>query len=332
MEAHCPGQDYRIYVLNNRVIGAWQRTPGGITGDGIHTVDELLAEINAEPRRQPEAGRLYRIAMDEEAEELLREYGHQRNSVIEAGKFVPLRRTCNVLTGGLPVQVPLTDFHQDNLALCSRAASLLHLDLAGIDLLSEDIGRSWLEGGTNICEINAQPQMPPALQGEILSTLVFGSGRIPVIMVVDNREHIDWLDKVMAQQQAQDRRTGLATASKAMLDNETLVRMDMDAPHSLRLLLRDPRTDIAFMVINSSLMLANGLPVDRCDLLILSGITGIRGNLTLMAEALASRSAQVWVDSDSPLWKKLTLQSGEITKIPEKKLGTRLWHWLESAF
>jgi cyanophycin synthetase len=330
VEQHCPGEDYRVYVLHGKVIAVWHRRPGGITGDGQNTVDALLEQVNSDPRRQPEAGRWYKISFDAEAAELLAEHGYGRDSVLPAGEFVPLRRTANVLTGGQPTEISLSAIHPDNLALCARAASILYLDLAGVDMISVDPGISWLDGGTSICEINAQPQMPPVIQKAILSGLVYGNGRIPVILVVDNRTHDGWLDRVIERQQALQRRAGVARADSVTLDGEILSRQQLDAPRGLHMLLRDPGTDIAIQVINNSAMLANGLPVDRCGLLVLSGITGIRGDPGVLAAALASRSETVWVDAQSPLWKRMELGHPDLDTVQEDQLTDKLCDWLES--
>jgi hypothetical protein len=195
-----------------------------------------------------------------------------------------------------------------------------------------DPGVSWLAGGTHICEINAQPQMPPALNREILAGLVFGNGRIPVIIIVDNRDHDGWLDRVIEQQQKKQRRVGVARTDRVTLDGETLAARQLDAPQGLHMLLRDPRTDIAIQVINSSTMLANGLPVDRAGLLVLSGITGIRGDPAVLAAALASRSAEVWVDTGSPVWKGVTVPHAKQEQVTEDGLAGRIANWLESWF
>lgn len=42
LEQHVEGNDYRIFVVGNKVIGAIQRKPAFVVGDGIHTIEELI--------------------------------------------------------------------------------------------------------------------------------------------------------------------------------------------------------------------------------------------------------------------------------------------------
>lgn len=89
-----------------------------------------------------------------------------------------------LMAGSLPVSRALHEAHPDKLALAIRAAREVGLDFAGVDLLMPDIGRSWLETGATICEINAQPQCNPGVYADILRRLVETDGRIPVVGVL----------------------------------------------------------------------------------------------------------------------------------------------------
>ncbi len=42
VEKHYDGNEYRIYVVGDKVIGATNRIPANITGDGINTVEKLI--------------------------------------------------------------------------------------------------------------------------------------------------------------------------------------------------------------------------------------------------------------------------------------------------
>jgi cyanophycin synthetase len=67
------------------------------------------------------------------------------------------------------------------LALAVKAAAVLRLDLAGIDLLLPNISLSWRDTGGAICEVNGQPQLSPHLHHELLPQLVPKQGRIPIV-------------------------------------------------------------------------------------------------------------------------------------------------------
>jgi len=102
---------------------------------------------------------------------------------------VRVRRTANISTACPDRRDDIV--HPDNRLLAERAARVIGLDVAGVDLLIPDVSRSWREVGGAICEVNAQPGMrvhwlahpERDLNGEMLETLVAGDGRIPIAAV-----------------------------------------------------------------------------------------------------------------------------------------------------
>ncbi len=272
VEKHIAGNDYRLHVFQGQVIFALHRVPGGVTGDGVATVDTLLARLNAEPLRGEADSRalLKRIALDEEALELLREQELTPDGVPAAGAFVRLRRTANVASGGMPVPI-LEEAHPDNLALAVRAARILRLDLAGIDLLMPDIRRSWLQSGAAICEVNAQPQLWSTLPAQILRALVPGDGRIPVVLAFGDDSQQSWLDALAERLAQRGMRVGLATPEAVSIGGRVVGRLHTDAYGRAMALLADPEVDVALLRVANDSLLATGLPVDRFDVLVLAG-------------------------------------------------------------
>ena len=192
VEKHVDGFGHRFTVHDGQVLAVLKRIAGGVTGDGQHTVTELLALQLQQPRVQRSVN-LGRVSLDAEALALLE--GSQRgpHSVVAASEFVLLRRRDNISAGGTNEHLSLDQVHPDNLALAVRAAKALYLDIAGVDILSPDIGRSWREHGAAICEVNARPQFGPGAQGDnyerMLTRLLGASSRIPVHIVLCGNQH-----------------------------------------------------------------------------------------------------------------------------------------------
>ena len=80
------------------------------------------------------------------------------DSVIEAGQFVRLRARDNINAGGTNETIELADVHPDNIALAEEAAQVLRLDLAGVDVIVNDMRVSWRDQDGALCEVNGQPQ------------------------------------------------------------------------------------------------------------------------------------------------------------------------------
>jgi cyanophycin synthetase len=190
VEKHHYGRDYRVTVLHGKVIKIMDRRPGGVTGDGAHTVTQLVELSNARDRamRAQHGRQRAPMRLDEEALKLLAARGYTAESVLPDGEFVALRRRANISAGGTYQILPPETLHPDNRMLAVNAALALGLDVAGIDVISGDPAKSWRETGGIIVEVNAQPQIgyrdTEAIFGEILVELMRGKGEIPVHLAI----------------------------------------------------------------------------------------------------------------------------------------------------
>jgi len=196
VEKHVDGGDYRVHVFQGEVYKVRHRIPGGVVGDGRSSVAELLQSLNSDPRRGPPGtdSKLFRIDLDTEALELLQERQLGTDSVPQEGTFVQLRRIANVSVGGVSLPVDLSQVHPDNLALARQAVRALKLDLAAVDLLIRDIGRSWRDVEAGICEVNAQPQFGVDAPEWLFTRFFPGQGRIPMIAVVGDCGCASWME------------------------------------------------------------------------------------------------------------------------------------------
>ncbi|QZP08859.1 hypothetical protein [Caenibius sp. WL] len=192
VEKHIVGSDFRLTVLHGEVIKVMKRRPGGVTGDGSRTIAELMKEEQRKPDHQAALRRTghMRISLDAEAMELLQENGLTQDSVPERGRFVVLRRKSNISTGGTYTIIPVTHIHLDNLRLAVSAASVIGLDIAGVDLIITDITKSWREVGGAICEVNGKPQIghrdTPEIYDLILSRLLKNHGELNVHLIISD--------------------------------------------------------------------------------------------------------------------------------------------------
>jgi cyanophycin synthetase len=284
VEKHFEGNDYRLQVLNGKVFWAVHRVPGGVEGDGSSSVLQLLDRLNADPVRgaRGSSALLKQIDLDEEAQDLLVQQDLTPESTPAAGQFVRLRRAANVASGGRPVPV-LDVAHPDNLKLAERAARLLRLDLAGVDLLIPDIRQSWLTTGAAICEVNAQPQLSPHLPGLILEKLVKNKGRIPVVLVMGSSVNPSPGLSLAASLSRSGLVVGFASRQRSFVGNPTHllgVRQTLQAAESL---LMDPQVEVAVIHLDAGDLSQPSLPVDQCSAVVLLGdpASGAKSSLHL---------------------------------------------------
>ncbi len=195
VESYIPGDDYRLLVIGGRLVAAALREPAHVIGDGSLTITELVAEVNRDPRRSDgHATVLSFIKLDAVGLGVLSEQGFTPDSVPPAGQRVLIRRNGNLSTGGTATDV--TDrVHPETAARAVEAARAVGLDIAGVDVVAVDIGRSLEEQRGAIVEVNAGPGLRMHLEpsagkarpvGEAIISMLFAegeTGRIPLIAV-----------------------------------------------------------------------------------------------------------------------------------------------------
>jgi cyanophycin synthetase len=178
LEQYVSGNDYRLTVFNDTVIKVVKRSAAGITGDGEHTITELVSKLQQSDFFQHVFKKTgyFPLILDEEALDLIKEQNLTPSSIPEKSQFVLLRRKNNMSAGGTVTAIDLNEVHPDNIDLAIRAAQATNLDIAGIDLIINDITQSWLDTSAIICEVNAQPQIgssvSPQIYQQILTALL----------------------------------------------------------------------------------------------------------------------------------------------------------------
>jgi cyanophycin synthetase len=269
VEKHFQGSDYRMNVLDGQLLGVVERVAGGVIGDGKSSVAALVESLKLDDRRARRARERQRelLELDEEALQLLRESGLTPQSVPEDGAYVRLRRRANSSAGGSQRQVKLETVHPDNLRLPVLAAEALRLDLAGVDILFPDIRKSWRQTGALICEINGQPQIGTTSSARLLTALLGGDGRIPIVVVVGCNTGVDW-SAIRPALPFPDK-AGLASPDGIWLGDERITVPRSNAFGAAQRLLNHPEAESALVILTPGEIRRFGLPMDLCDALIL---------------------------------------------------------------
>jgi cyanophycin synthetase len=265
VEKHFDGNEFRITVLGGKVLRVSARLAGGVTGDGESTIAELVKKQKESPEQQRRAGERGHalIDMDDEARELLVQAGLSPESVLPDGKYQPLRRRANVSAGGMLSDVAIGDVHPENIGLAERAVRTLRLDLGGVDVILPDIARSWIETGGLICEVNSRPQIGRRLMRDLLNEMLKGGGRIPTLLVVGAGAGL------AGPQPAGDLAVGFGSVEGLWLGPSRLGGKQPDGFTAGQRIANNPDVGAAIIVMDPNEVAHWGLPVDRCDLVVL---------------------------------------------------------------
>ena len=297
VESFISGDDHRMLVIDGQLVAVSKRVPGHVVGDGVHTIEQLVDEVNQDPRRGIGHEKvLTRLTFDHQAETMLQRNGYTRESVPADGERVYLRSTGNLSTGGTATD--LTDVvHPDNVEMATRAVKAIGLDVGGVDFLSTDITESYKEVGGAICEINAAPgfrmHMAPSegrardVAGPVMDML-FPPGtpsRIPIAAVTGTNGKTTTARMLAHIQKLAGQHVGLTSTDGVYIDGQRTVAGDMTGPVATRMVLSDPSVDVAVLEVARGGLLRAGMGVRHCDvgavLNVKSDHLGLRGIGTL---------------------------------------------------
>jgi cyanophycin synthetase len=305
IESFITGEDHRMLVVNGQLVAVSRRMPGHVVGDGRHTVEQLVAEVNSDPRRGVGHEKvLTRLEFDAQADRLLAKKGYTRQSVPPAEEVVFLRSTGNLSTGGTAIDV--TDIvHPDNIEMAVRTVKALGLDVGGVDFLSPDISVSYKENGAAICEVNAAPGFrmhtapsegrPRDVAGPVIDML-FPPGtpyRIPIAVITGTNGKTTTARMLAHIHKLAGRYVGLTTTDGVYIDGQCTVKGDMTGPVATRMVLMDPQVEVAVLEVARGGLLRAGLGTRFIDVAAVLNVQadhlGLKGVETLEQLAVVKR-------------------------------------------
>ncbi|HEX5148483.1 MAG TPA: Mur ligase family protein, partial [Candidatus Limnocylindrales bacterium] len=263
-----------------------QRVPASVTGDGEHTVRELVETANADPRRGIGHEKvLTRIRLDGAAEDLVRAQGYEPDAVPPVGTWIKLALIGNMSTGGTSIDRTI-EAHPDNVEIAETAARIVGLDIAGIDFICPDIATPVRETGGAIVEVNAAPGFrmhthptegePQYVARPVIDSL-FPSGssaRIPIIAVTGTNGKTTTVRMVAHILKLMGRRVGMTSTDGIVIDGRLIRKGDMSGPKSAQMVLQNPTVDTAVFEVARGGILREGLGYDRNDVAVVTNVTG----------------------------------------------------------
>jgi len=281
IEQQVKGDDFRLLVVNGRHLMASKRLPGGVIGDGKHSVQQLLAIFNRDPKRgEHKRSNQRKIALDSEVNCLLQKQNLSLDSIPEQGAFVRCRHTANISTGGTAVDVT-EQIHPDNCFLAERAAQVIGLDIAGIDFLSPDISKSWREVGGAVIEVNAQPGFRPHwvsapdrdINGEILECLFQGQTPcIPTAAITGTNGKTTTAKMLHHIWMTSGKNAGVSTTNGLWIGKHCICDQNLSGHAGGRILLSDPTVEAAIIEMPRKSLIFQGHPSDQYDVAALLNI------------------------------------------------------------
>jgi cyanophycin synthetase len=270
------GNEHRLLVVGDRVVAATRGETARVKGDGRSTVQELIeTQLNNDPRRGPsEDFPLDKILVLEDRAVQF-ELARQKltpNSVPPAGEMVLIQRNGNLAWD-------VTDaVHPEVAATVALAARIIGLDIAGVDLVAEDISKPLQAQDAAIVEVNVGPGLlmhlkpasgSPRPVGKAIVDHLFPdgeSGRIPIIGIAGTQgtntiaRMLAWLIHLAGKH------VGLACSDGLYLDRRQIEKGNCASWAAGERLLINRTVEAAVFENGSRSILAEGLAYDRCQI------------------------------------------------------------------
>ncbi|WP_019378059.1 acylphosphatase [Virgibacillus halodenitrificans] len=171
VEQHVEGKEYRVYVIEDQVIAAYNRVPANVIGDGVHTIEELIDLKNIERKKNARLNSCL-IEMDVEILDFIQTSGYSLESIPKKGEVLYLRQKTNVSSGGDPIDVTDTmpeEYKQIAIDAIKAIPGLFH---GGVDIIVNE--NRTLAAPAVVIELN-----PTAQIGGILYPLKGKARNIP---------------------------------------------------------------------------------------------------------------------------------------------------------
>jgi cyanophycin synthetase len=286
IETYVAGNDYRCLVIAGKLAAVAERVPASVTGDGVHSVRQLVERTNQDPRRGIGHEKvLTRIKLDAAAGELVRAQGYELDDVPPTGTWVKLALTGNMSTGGTSIDRTM-EAHPDNVEIAETAAQIVGLDVAGIDFICPDIATPVRETGGAIVEVNAAPGFrmhthptegePQYVARPVIDSLFppGSSARIPIVAVTGTNGKTTTVRMIAHIMKLMGRRVGMTSTDGIVIDGRLIKKGDMSGPKSAQMVLQNPRVDTAIFEVARGGILREGLGYDRNDVAVVTNVTG----------------------------------------------------------
>ena len=286
VERHIPGEDHRLLVINHKLVAAAKRSPAHVVGNGTATIQQLIDQINQDPRRGYGHEKvLTAIVVDDMTRSILDSEGYTLDTVLPEGKWLKLKDTANLSTGGTATDVT-HKVHPEVEFMAQRVSKIIGLDICGIDVMTTDISLPLAETGGAVLEVNAAPGfrmhiaptegLPRNVAAPVLDMLYppGSTSRIPIVAVTGTNGKTTTTRLIAHMMKMHGYKVGYTTTDGIYVNNHLLMKGDCTGPVSAQFVLKDPIVNYAVLEVARGGLLRAGLGFDHCDVGIVTNVSG----------------------------------------------------------
>ena len=283
VEEYVMGDDFRLLVINSKLVAAARREPAHVIGDGKSSIKQLIQNANSDPRRGFGHEKvLTRIEIDDMTQRLLSQRGLSRDSSPGEGEKVYLKTTANLSQGGTATDVT-DEVNPEIRWMAERAARIIGLDCVGVDALATDISLPLSQSGIKVVEVNAAPGFRMHLEpangrsrnvAKPLLDMLYPTGyeQIPVLAVTGTNGKTTTCKLLAHSLKYSGKIVGLACTTGVQIDGNAIFTGDYSGPGGAEIVLREPTVDHIVLEVARGGIVRRGIGVDEVDVGVLLNI------------------------------------------------------------
>ena len=285
VERFLEGDHHRIMVVGGAVVAAVRFERPVVVGDGKRSVRELIDELNCDPRRGARDDRTrpwFLIVIDDETLRVLASQASGADHIPSTGTRITLRFEPRIGWGGGVFDIT-DDIHSDVAATVVDAVSMVGLDIAGVDLIANDISQPLAGQNGGILEVNAGPAIlmhlrpfsdPPRPVPESIVSFLFpipDDAHIPIVSLCGDDSEGTIASRISELLEYHHTVVGRATHAGVFVNRRCLSPRCSDDIHGARMLLLHPKVEAAVIEVSLDRICDQGLAFDRCRIAIVAG-------------------------------------------------------------
>ena len=275
VEKFISGNEHRMLVVGKHMVAAARGEAIWVTGDGLSNIDQLTDEqINSDPRRGTGEEFPLNALLPSQSGEIILELeraGLTPESIPAKDQRVLIQRNGNVA-------FDVTDLvHPSVAAAAALAARVVGLDIAGVDMVLEDVRKPMHQQRAAVIEVNASPGLLAHIKpadgegrpvGKAIIEHLFKAdrdGRIPIVGITGTQKTgriarlVAWLAHISGKH------VGLACSEGLYLDGRQVESKDCAHWDAGQRLLINRSVQAAVFENGSLTILTEGLAYDKCS-------------------------------------------------------------------
>jgi len=284
VEKNLTGFDFRVLVINGKLVAAALREPAYVVGNGTSSIRQLIDEVNRDPRRGIGHEKVLTvITIDDMTERLIAFRGFQIDDILPVKEKLYLKSTANLSTGGTARDVT-DNVHQDVWLMCERIARLIGMDCIGIDIVAPGLDQPLPTDSAGIVEVNAAPgfrmhldpfEGSPRNVAKPFVEMLFPAEvnfHVPIVAVTGTNGKTTTAKLIAHTLKYSGKKVGFSGTTGIEIDGVAIISGDYSGPEGSGIVLREPDVNHAVLEVARGGIIRRGLGFESCNVGVLLNV------------------------------------------------------------